>query len=92
VSERLRDYSLRLYALRPAAEKGLMDMIFPDFIEDCQKIGIPVKDISKLDGTVPNFNPSSSPSGVDSQLARVPQCAWLVAVVFSTGVFGLFRL
>jgi hypothetical protein len=81
-----------MHALPLAAEKGLMDFVFSEFIDDCQTLGFPVKDVSDANGIVPGFNPSSSSSGVDSRLAYVPQCAWLVAVVFSTGVLGLFRL
>ncbi|KAJ7478911.1 hypothetical protein FB451DRAFT_1240191 [Mycena latifolia] len=72
-------------------QDGYVTVPYGDFINDCQTLGFPVKDVSNADGVVPGFNPSSS-SGVDSRLARVPQCAWLVAVVFSTGVLGLFRL
>jgi hypothetical protein len=57
-------------------EKGLMRLIFSDFIEDyLPDLGFPVTDDSNADRILPNFNPSSSSSGVDLRLAHVSQCA-----------------
>ncbi|KAJ7251914.1 hypothetical protein C8J57DRAFT_1351745 [Mycena rebaudengoi] len=68
---------------------GYVTLPYGNFVEDCQKLGVPVKDASTSDGKVPGFNPSA-PSGAESGLAHLPQCAWLVALVVSTGVLGLF--
>ncbi|KAJ7469394.1 hypothetical protein B0H11DRAFT_2044131 [Mycena galericulata] len=85
------DAIVKQFAECTQCQEGYVTVPYGDFIDDCQALGFPVKDVSNADGVVPGFNPSSS-SGVGSRLARIPQCAWLVAVVFSTGVLGLFRL
>ncbi|KAJ7269229.1 hypothetical protein C8J57DRAFT_1509438 [Mycena rebaudengoi] len=59
---------------------GYVTVPYGYFIEDCEKLGHPVKDVAGLGGSVPNFNLSAPPSGVASRLAHLPHAVSLADV------------
>ncbi|KAJ7854765.1 hypothetical protein B0H13DRAFT_1856591 [Mycena leptocephala] len=69
-------------------QTGYVTVPYGEFLDDCQTLGFPVKDVSDANGIVPGFNPSSSSSGVDSQLAYVPQCACYLDRIIPENIFS----